>query len=61
MRVSKKPSKISDGNSPLSFNPEKMFSLKVIEDAILMHESDTKTFIKLFSQKEKIIQLMQNG
>ena len=38
-----------------------MLSLKVIENAILANEKKDSLFIKLFTQKKKIIDMMSNG
>ena len=38
-----------------------MLSLKIIDDALLMEGEDDSLFVKLFAQKQKIINLMKEG
>jgi len=38
-----------------------MFSLRVLDDALLEHSEDDELFIRLFNQKQKIIDMEKNG
>jgi hypothetical protein len=38
-----------------------MFSLRVLDDALLEHNEDDDLFLKLFAQKQKIIDMAKNG
>lgn len=38
-----------------------MFSLKVLDESLTEYAQNDKLFLKLFAQKQKIIDMMQSG
>ncbi len=38
-----------------------MFSLKTLEHALNEHQNNEALFMKIFAQKQKIIDMMRNG